>query len=310
MKKSSKIIFGCVLLLIFIAGFVVLIKVYNNPEKTPEVFETPEISQTLETKPKTEATTELETTTEKLTEVVELTEATEPPQATELIIAAAVVEDLISKNVPILMYHTSSEKEPGGSLRGLYVKPSEFEKQVQYLSENGFTFCTFDDYYNLNNINKPVFITFDDGYKENYTEIFPILKEYNVKITLFLTLFHITESNITRDMIVEMSDSGFVKFESHTLNHPDLTVSNEANLLKELENSKIQIEEITGKTVLALAYPAGAFNETVKEKTKEFYFFGLRKDLGMHNTEYDPYEVRRIRIDRDTLFETFKKLVG
>jgi peptidoglycan/xylan/chitin deacetylase (PgdA/CDA1 family) len=86
--------------------------------------------------------------------------------------------------------------------------------------------------------------------------------------------------------------------------------SNDARLTDELLNSKIKIEEITGKPVYALAYPNGEFNEIVKEKTKEFYMFGLRKDLGMHNTDYDPYEMRRIRINRSTPIESFKKLAG
>ena len=208
------------------------------------------------------------------------------------------------------MYHTSSENNPG-PLTGLYVKPSEFEKQVQYLIESGFTFCTFDDYYNLDNINKPIFITFDDGYKENYTEIYPILKKYKAKITIFLALNSITPSNMTKEMIIEMSDSGLVKFESHTNNHPSLVAIsfNNARLTDELQNSKLKIEEITGRKVLALAYPNGEFNSIVKQKTKEFYLFGLRKDLGMHNTAYDDYEVRRIRIDRSTSLETFKILV-
>ena len=208
------------------------------------------------------------------------------------------------------MYHTSSENNPGG-LTELYVKPSEFEKQMQYLSENGFTFCTFDDYTNLNNIEKPVFITFDDGYRENYTEIFPIVKQYNAKITIFL-IINAIDSELSREVIKEMSDSGLIKFESHTLTHPSLIAasSNETRLTAELSDSKTKIEEITGKPVLALAYPNGEFNDLVKEKTKEFYFFGLRKDLGMHNTDYDPYEVRRIRMNRSTGIETFINLVN
>ena len=241
---------------------------------------------------------------------VEFIIPTEPETEAEILVNPPSVE-LIPKNMPVLMYHTSSENNPG-ALSELYVKPSEFEKQIQYLSENGFTFCTFDDYYNLNNIDKPIFITFDDGYKENYTEIFPILKKYNAKITLFLVLSSVTETNLTRDMIIEMSDSGLVKFESHTNTHPSLVAisANDARLTDEIQNSKLKIEEITGKPVNVLSYPNGEFNEKVKQKTKEFYSFGIRKDLGMHNTEYDPYEVRRIRINRSTPLASFIGYVG
>jgi len=238
----------------------------------------------------------------------EITQLTEPETETEFEPEPA---DLVSKNIPVLMYHTSLENNPGG-LAELYVKPSEFEKQIIYLAENGFTFCTFDDYYNLNNIDKPVFITFDDGYRENYTEIFPVLQKHNAKITLFLTLSSVTDANLTRAMIAEMSESGLVKFESHTNTHPSLVSisSNETRLISELRDSKIAIEEITGKPVLALAYPNGEFNDIVKEKTKEFYLFGLRKDLGMHNTDFDLYEIRRFRINRSSSLEAFIKIVN
>jgi peptidoglycan/xylan/chitin deacetylase (PgdA/CDA1 family) len=113
-------------------------------------------------------------------------------------------------------------------------------------------------------------------------------------------------------MVVEMSDSGLVKFESHTNTHPSLVAisASEASLTDQVKNSKLKIEEITGKPVLALAYPNGEFNDKVKEITKEYYLFGLRKDLGMHNTDYDNYEVRRIRIDRETSLIGFIKYVG
>ena len=261
-------------------------------------------------KPITEPETEFETEDESESEIeIETDEMTET--SGEDITATDEPAYFVSKNVPIFMYHTSSENNPG-SLTELYVKPSEFEKQVQYLDENGFTFCTFDDYYNLDNIDKPVFLTFDDGYKENYTEIFPILKKYNAKITIFLIINSIIDSNLTLDMITEMNDSGLVKFESHTLSHPSLVAIslNDTLLTAEIQNSKTNIEEITGKPVLALAYPNGEFNDAVIEKTKEFYLFGLRKDLGMHNTEYDPYEIRRIRMNRSTSLANFINYLG
>ena len=214
-------------------------------------------------------------------------------------------------DVPVLMYHTSSENSPG-ALTELYVKPSEFEKQIKYLAENGFAFCTFDDYDDLNNIVKPVFVTFDDGYRENYTEIFPILQKYNAKITLFLTMASVKDSELARGMITEMSGSGLVKFESHTVKHPDLTAfgANTEGLESELENSKTQIEELTGKPVTALAYPAGKFDGAVKEAAKGYYSFGVSIVPGMHNTGSDPFEIRRFRINRGTSLETFIKYVN
>jgi len=302
----------------------------NTTEKETETETEPESIS--ETETETEASIEIPSETEPDVEIIFETEPTTITETTAETTEDDVVNTdvqfiettestgvsynggLLPKNMPVFMYHTSSEYNPG-DLTELYVKPSEFEKQVLYLIENGYTFCTFDDYYNLNSIEKPVFITFDDGYRENYTEIFPILqkyKEYNVKITIFLIINSITDTNITRDMIVEMSDSGLVKFESHTNSHPSLVAisGNETRLIEELQNSKNQIEEMTGRTVLALAYPNGEFNDIVLEKTKEFYSFGLRKDMGMHNTQYDALEVRRIRMGRSTPLSSFISYLG
>ncbi|WP_461247739.1 polysaccharide deacetylase family protein [Treponema sp. R6D11] len=213
-------------------------------------------------------------------------------------------------SIPILMYHTSKEAEPKSSLAQLYVKPSEFEKQVSYLNDAGYTTVTFDDWGNLKNIKKPVMLTFDDGYLENYTEIFPILKKYNVKITLFLTLNNI-KGSFNESKIKEMSDSGLVKFESHTLTHPSLVQAskNNATLTKEIGESKTKVEAITGKPVLALAYPNGEYNDAVIKKTKEYYKYGLRKDGGKHNTNLSNFEIRRSRVNRSTTLASFKQLV-
>lgn len=241
--------------------------------------------------------------TEDIIEVVAETVSEEP-----LTEPVTVIEG--DRDVPILMYHTSSESNPGG-LAELYVKPSEFALQLKTLKEKGYTFCTFDDFDVINTIEKPILLTFDDGYLENYTEIFPLLKEYDAKITLFLILNSITPSNLNEEMIKEMSDSGLVKFESHTLTHPSLiSASQNPTLLEsEIATSKEKIEAVTGKDVVALSYPNGEFNEAVKECAAKYYKFGVRKDLGMHNTEYDDFEVRRIRINRSTTIGNYLKLI-
>ena len=211
-------------------------------------------------------------------------------------------------NVPILMYHTSSEDNPG-TLAELYIKPSEFAKQLAWLKEAGYTFCTFDDWPNLNRINKPILLTFDDGYIENYTEIYPLLKQHQAKITIFLIADK--KTGLTPEMIKEMSASKLVKFESHTLSHPSLVaISSDPNQLEaEIGESKATVEALSGKTVVALSYPNGEFNEQVKAVTKQHYLFGVRKDLGMHNTQYDNYEIHRIRINRSTTLSTYQALV-
>ena len=213
--------------------------------------------------------------------------------------------------VPVFMFHTSSEYYPGG-LPELYVRPSVFEQMIIHLVENGYTLVTFDDWDNLHNIERPVFITFDDGYKANYTEIFPILERHNARITIFLTLMNVREGGLTEEMIRSMSDSGLVRFESHTLNHRHLSSisEDEERLRRELRDSRERIEEITGKPVTAIAYPYGGFNRRVIEVARDYYRFGITTIFGTHVTEVIcDFEIRRFRVSRSTSLNRFIELL-
>jgi len=249
------------------------------------------------------------TTTEPQTELETQTE-TEPPPEPQ---TEPETEPIPFRHVdiPILMYHTSSEHSPG-SLAELYVRPSEFERQIVWLIENGFTFVTFDDWDYLYRIERPIMLTFDDGYIENYTEIFPILQRHNATIVLFLAWNSIANHGFTEDMILAMNASGLVSFDSHSMTHPNLAnISSDAGRLRfELYESRQHIYELTGRMPVALAYPAGAFNDIVKQMTAEYYRFGLSVISGTHNTAMDDFEMRRIRINRSTTLESFINLVS
>jgi peptidoglycan/xylan/chitin deacetylase (PgdA/CDA1 family) len=191
----------------------------------------------------------------------------------------------------------------------LYVRPSEFERQLIYLIENDFTFITFDDWDYLYRIERPVMITFDDGYLSNYRDIFPILLAHDVRITIFLTWNNIDPYMFSADIVREMHDSGLVTFEAHTLTHVDLTTVGAERLRREMAETNDLIEELTGRRPIALAYPAGRFNDTVIETARVHYRFGLRHDLGMHNTAFDDFQIRRIRVSRSTGLSTFISLL-
>jgi peptidoglycan/xylan/chitin deacetylase (PgdA/CDA1 family) len=211
--------------------------------------------------------------------------------------------------IPILMYHTSSEYNPG-PLAELYVRPSAFEAQMVWLVENGFTFVTFDDWDMLHTIERPVMVTFDDGYPANYTEIFPILQQHDVRIVLFLTLLAIDGHGFSREMIQAMHDSGLVQFEAHTMTHPDLTTVNETRLRRELSETVDAIYELTGRRPVALAYPAGRVNDAVAAMTLEYYRFGLIASGGWHYTGDCELHMRRVRISRSTSQASFESLLS
>ena len=140
----------------------------------------------------------------------------------------ALSEDEISTQVPILMYHHLSEDVTNSEM----VSPEQFEAQIRALSEAGYTGVSFDELqaYVLRGEplpEKPVVITFDDGYRSNYTLAYPILQKYGMKATIFAVgvsfgtdHYKDTDYAITPHFgaaeAAEMTASGLISIQSHT----------------------------------------------------------------------------------------------
>lgn len=208
--------------------------------------------------------------------------------------------------VPILMYH-AIEENPWG-IEQLFVRDSEFEKQIKYLADNGYTPILFDDLENYESYRKPVIITFDDGYRDNYDHAYPILKKYNFKAVVFLIANCLDAPEyLTGEQIIEMKD--IVSFQSHTLNHYNLNNININTLETECVKSKSKIEELTGMRVNVLSYPYGKYNQAVIDTVSGYYDYAVTTKSGVYDKTNDNYEINRIRIQRsDTLKNFIAKL--
>ena len=134
-------------------------------------------------------------------------------------------------------------------MQKLFVKPAEMEKQIQYLVENGYTPIWFEDLVNVDKIEKPVILTYDDGYMDNYVDLFPILQKYGVKATIFMITGNIDnrQTYLTSAQIKEMAQSGLVSFQSHTVTHPYLRGQSYETQEYELTQSKLDLVRLTGK---------------------------------------------------------------
>ena len=218
------------------------------------------------------------------------------------------------RNVPILIYHSIDEYNGVGS-KELYVTPENFEKQMIYLRDHGYTLLTFERWKDINVVNKPIFITFDDGYKNNLNAFAVFQKVKNEQFkptgTMFVISDFIGNSNrLSESDLRMMSDSGFISIQSHTATHPDLTTI--TNYEYELKESRDKIQQITGKPVMALAYPYGSFNDKVVTETKKYYSFGITTtpeaftEKGMKD---ELYLLPRIYIKYSTTLEDFAELV-
>lgn len=218
------------------------------------------------------------------------------------------------RKIPILIYHSIDEYKGLGS-KELYVTPDNFEKQMIYLRDHGFTLLTFEQWEDRNIVKKPIFITFDDGYKNNLNAfaIFQKLKseKFQPTGTMFVLSDFIGRSNrLTQADLKMMVDSGMISIQSHTATHPDLTKINKFEY--ELKKSKEKIQNKTGKPVIALAYPYGNTDQKVVEETKENYSFGLTttpelfSEKGMKD---ELYFLPRMYIKYSTTLDEFGKIV-
>ena len=121
-------------------------------------------------------------------------------------------------------------------------------------------------------------ITFDDGFESFYSCAFPVFEEHNMKVTIFPIAGFIGKMSswdvlpplphMDRAQILEISDHGH-EIGSHTLTHANLTFLSDADIERELADSKSILEDITGKQVTSLSFPYGSWNRRVWEKAQE-----------------------------------------
>lgn len=200
-------------------------------------------------------------------------------------------------NVPILMYHAVGDETWGYS--DLFVRPADLEAQLQFLQEGGYETIFFEDLSHLEDFEKPVLLTFDDGYDDNYTELFPILKKYQAKATIFVIPKHIGANHkMTAEQIQEMAQSGLVSIQSHTYSHGNLSQMDEQTLIFEMEQSRDYLTALTGQVPFVVCYPEGTRSALSVEVARRYYEYGLLMNGYLWNTSDDPFYVTRMFIPR------------
>ena len=248
-------------------------------------------------------------------------------------VIAAYTEAIAAKKkiaeIPVLMYHRVTDGKPVGTKHGIYVTKKEFESQLAYLKRTGCTTLTFADAKAVEEgkriiPKRPVILTFDDGYEDNYIYAFPLLKKYSFAAVIFLignasiktnawdAAEGEPEARLMNDMqIKEMAAYG-IEFGAHSLNHKKLTEIPLKEARREIEQSKQKIEKRLGKPIISFAYPYGKVNEELKRVVKEAGFhFGIASDSGSRRFWKDLLEVRRIQIFPGfSLFSFWKKSSG
>jgi len=234
---------------------------------------------------------------------IETPQTTKPEQA-------APVTPIKGAAVPVLYYHLIDD-HLYGPYTSMFVSPKDFDRQMGYLKSNNYTVIPLAEIENAGQYTKPVIITFDDGYEDNFTNAYPILKKYNFPATVFLISSFIGKPGyLNRDEIVKMED--LVSFQGHTVTHRSLNTLSAGVQNYELSESKQVIETLTGKKVFALAYPNGDYDQQTIEIAKRYYSYAfLKLPGGIYHTGDDPYRIERVNIPRGLNLAGFiKKIQG
>lgn len=206
----------------------------------------------------------------------------------------------------VLEYHGVGY-EPWG--RTLVMPPKIFESHLLYLQENGYKMVTvkelMQDLRNGRDVSKKIALSFDDGYKNNYTYALPLLKKYHAQGTFHIINNRIgkCEAYMNEQEIKEMLASG-MEIGSHTFSHNPLGDIEEQYYDWETGVSKYDLEKrFPGLEIETMAYPNGSYNSKIMEKLKEHGFKqGLTGSLYLVDREMaekNPMETARVIIEDD-----------
>jgi peptidoglycan/xylan/chitin deacetylase (PgdA/CDA1 family) len=221
---------------------------------------------------------------------------------------------------PILLYHSV---DTSNSVISVY--PEQFKRQMRYLKEQGYRTIPLAHYVDCLRTGakappKSVVITFDDGFKNNYTEAFPILKRNGYTATIFLSTGQVGGKStwerhpsipelpmLSWDEITEMSDYG-IWFESHAHRHCFMSQLSEDEARQELMESKAKIEGATGRKVNFFCHPYGDWSERTKQLVKECGYLAAftRPGFNSRNTGEDMYDLKRVGTAQFSSLEDFR----
>jgi peptidoglycan/xylan/chitin deacetylase (PgdA/CDA1 family) len=211
--------------------------------------------------------------------------------------------------VPVLMYHSISEDDPGS----MYVKPENFRRQMDFLEKAGYSIISLEELVEGTNSGRKfpygtVVITFDDGFEDNYLNAFPVMAKYNFPATIFLITGYVGEKEgyMNWDQVRVMIANG-ISFGGHTRNNVYLpSLTDNAKLWEEISGSKKDIEQATGSVVDHFCYPIGGFNDNIKNTVKKAGYKGAcTTNRGNDRYNKDVFEINRVKITNSDTTKPF-----
>ncbi len=217
---------------------------------------------------------------------------------------AKTEENISSFSLPILTYHhirnyNNPEDKAGTDIS---VSPENFDSQMKWLNDNNFQTVGLD-YFNrpFKLEKKPIIITFDDGYQDNYDEAFQILNKYDFKGVFYIITDKVNfPEYLTWNEILKMKNAGMI-FGSHTLSHPPLDAIAKDKREKEISESKQALEDHLGAAINDFCYPYGRHDQSVVDIVKKYnYKTATTTKSGINNEFTDRLKLERLTVRNES----------
>ncbi len=211
------------------------------------------------------------------------------------------------------MYHRVCKNNDGGHSKYV-VHANVFREQLRYFAEEGYQTPRLADVLAGSNgtlapNQKPLLITFDDGYLDTFENALPVMRDFGFTAIVFVVADlsrrnnwwdapkHIMEARLMEPKhMIEMSKEG-IEFGSHGVSHRSLPLLNDDDLAKELSNSRKIIEDVLHQPVPYFAYPYGELDERVKNATiNSGYHCAFASNSGPLSFHADLFEIRRVLV--------------
>ncbi|HOG45588.1 MAG TPA: polysaccharide deacetylase family protein [Anaerolineae bacterium] len=253
---------------------------------------------------------------------------TQPPTATPVPTPTATPTPLMptpdgqarTATVPILMYHYVSDPPAGADAvrRDLSVSPQRFEEQLAYLRDAGYTGITLADLLLYLTTGrplpaKPVVLTFDDGYADNYANAVPLLQRYGFTGTFFIITGFLdqgAEGYLTWEQAAQMQAEG-MDIQAHSMTHPDLRLVGAERLQQEVQGASGAIEAHLGRPARFFCYPSGRYDaRTLDALRNAGYWAAVTTAGGAVHATGGLLQLARVRIHGSNDLGEFKGLIA
>ncbi len=213
--------------------------------------------------------------------------------------------------VPILMFHHIRDPKPikDPIQHNLSVSPAKFKADLSWLKAHNYQAVTIDDLPAILNgqikmAKKPVAITFDDGYEDNFTEAFPDLIAAGMTGNFNIITGAIGMPGYMSSEQLKTMEKAGMEFGSHTVRHLDLATLSPDRQTKELADSKTTLGKLLGREITSLCYPSGEYNVLTLAIAKQLgYRLATTTKFGYADAQSKLLELPRVRMTETSNFD-------